>query len=83
MSGFRDYLRCGRLEYGFILIKCNVCRHEHLVACSCKRRGFCHECHLAAVSCTCYVIKVLVADEFLLKPPDERRFELGILGEHR
>ena len=27
---FRDYLRCGLLEYGFIRVKCNGCRHEHL-----------------------------------------------------
>ena len=36
---FKDYLRCGRLEYGFIRVKCDGCRHEHLVAFSCKRRG--------------------------------------------
>ncbi len=35
---FRDYLRCGLLEYGFIRVKCNGCRHEHSVAFSCKRR---------------------------------------------
>jgi hypothetical protein len=36
---FKEYLRCGRLEYGFIRVKCDGCRHEHLVAFSCKRRG--------------------------------------------
>jgi ribosomal protein S27E len=41
---FKDYLRCGRLEYGFIRVKCDSCRHEHLVAFSCKRRGFCQSC---------------------------------------
>ena len=41
---FKDYLRCGRLEYGFIRVKCDGCRHEHLVAFSCKRRGFCPSC---------------------------------------
>jgi ribosomal protein S27E len=41
---FQDYLRCGRLEYGFVRVKCNGCRHEHLVAFSCKRRGFCPSC---------------------------------------
>jgi hypothetical protein len=34
------YLRCGRLEYGFVRAKCTGCRHEHLVAFSCKRRGW-------------------------------------------
>ncbi|MEM7504745.1 MAG: transposase zinc-binding domain-containing protein [Pseudomonadota bacterium] len=33
------YLRCGRLEYGFVRVKCEGCRHEHLVAFSCKGRG--------------------------------------------
>ena len=44
LSEFQDYLRCGRLEYGFVRVKCNGCRHEHLVAFSCKRRGFCPSC---------------------------------------
>jgi ribosomal protein S27E len=41
---FKDYLRCSRLEYGFVRVKCDGCRHEHLVAFSCKRRGFCPSC---------------------------------------
>jgi ribosomal protein S27E len=44
VTEFQDYLRCGRLEYGFVRAKCNGCRHEHLVAFSCKRRGFCPSC---------------------------------------
>jgi ribosomal protein S27E len=44
LTEFQDYLRCGRLEYGFLRVKCNGCRHEHLVAFSCKRRGFCPSC---------------------------------------
>lgn len=44
VSEFQEYLRCGRLEYGFVRVKCNGCRHEHLVAFSCKRRGFCPSC---------------------------------------
>ena len=38
------YLKCGRLEYGFLRVKCDACRHEKLVAFSCKRRGFCPSC---------------------------------------
>ncbi len=41
---FDDYLTCGRLEHGFLRVKCNGCRHEHLVAFSCKCRGFCPSC---------------------------------------
>jgi hypothetical protein len=38
---FEDYLKCGRLEYGFLRVHCEDCKHEHLVAFSCKRRGIC------------------------------------------
>ncbi len=41
---FRSYLRCGLLEHGFLRVKCNGCRFEHLVAFSCKLRGFCPSC---------------------------------------
>jgi ribosomal protein S27E len=41
---FEDYLHCGRLEQGFVRVKCTGCRHELLVAFSCKRRGFCPSC---------------------------------------
>ncbi|MBT3625644.1 MAG: hypothetical protein HN526_16240, partial [Gammaproteobacteria bacterium] len=38
---FRKYLRCGMLKHGFLRVKCGGCRFEHLVAFSCKLRGFC------------------------------------------
>ncbi|MCP5348593.1 MAG: transposase [Pseudomonadales bacterium] len=41
---FTDYLRCGRLEHGFLRVRCESCNHEKLVAFSCKRRGFCPSC---------------------------------------
>ena len=41
---FEDYLRCGRLEHGFLRLRCERCRDERLVAFSCKRRGFCPSC---------------------------------------
>ena len=41
---FEHYLRCGRIEEGFLRVKCCDCRHEHLVAFSCKCRGFCPSC---------------------------------------
>ena len=41
---FEAYLKCGRLEFGFLRVKCDACRHEKLVAFSCKRRGFCPSC---------------------------------------
>src|SRR4030067_1097406 len=36
---FDDYLKCGRLEYGFLRVRCTRCHQEQRVAFSCKRRG--------------------------------------------
>ena len=41
---FEDFLKCGRLEHGFLRVRCESCHVEHLVAFSCKRRGFCPSC---------------------------------------
>ena len=41
---FAGFLRCGRLEFGFLRVRCESCYHEKLVAFSCKRRGFCPSC---------------------------------------
>ncbi len=41
---FEEYLKCGRLEHGFLRVKCEDCHSERLVAFSCKRRGFCPSC---------------------------------------
>lgn len=41
---FAEFLKCGRLEHGFLRVVCDDCKHEKLVAFSCKRRGFCPSC---------------------------------------
>ena len=41
---FDEYLKCGRVEHGFLRVRCETCHAEHLVAFSCKRRGFCPSC---------------------------------------
>mgnify|MGYP001813108265 CR=1 FL=1 len=41
---FEEFLNCGRLEHGFLRVRCETCLAEHLVAFSCKRRGFCPSC---------------------------------------
>jgi len=41
---FEAYLKCGRLEYGFLRVWCEDCHDERLVAFSCKCRGFCPSC---------------------------------------
>ncbi|MEO6096273.1 MAG: transposase [Fibrobacteria bacterium] len=38
------FLRCGILAYGFAQMHCDECRKRHLVAFSCKCRGFCPSC---------------------------------------
>jgi ribosomal protein S27E len=41
---FDEFLKCGRLENGFLRVRCETCHDERLVAFSCKRRGFCGSC---------------------------------------
>jgi len=41
---FGAYLKCGRLEHGFLQVRCTQCHAEGLVAFSRKRRGFCSSC---------------------------------------
>jgi len=41
---FEEYLKCGRLEHGFLRVRCESCHDEKLLAFSCKRRGFCPSC---------------------------------------
>ncbi|MBM3701039.1 MAG: hypothetical protein FJW68_09045 [Actinobacteria bacterium] len=40
-----QYLDCGILANGFASVKCRNCKHEFLLAFSCKRRNFCPSCH--------------------------------------
>ena len=37
---FEAYLKCGRLEHGLLRVQCSHCHAEHLVAFSCKHRGY-------------------------------------------
>jgi len=41
---FEAYLKCGRLEHGFLRVRCDKCHFARLVAFSCKKRGFCPSC---------------------------------------
>jgi len=41
---FEAFLKCGILAHGFLRLKCEDCKHEKLVAFSCKKRGFCSSC---------------------------------------
>ena len=39
-----QYLECGRLQGGFVRLRCPSCRGEHLLAFSCQTRNFCPSC---------------------------------------
>src|SRR5712691_5962169 len=41
---FYDYLPCDILAHGFLCLGCDTCKHEMLLAFSCKRRGFYPSC---------------------------------------
>jgi ribosomal protein S27E len=76
---FADYLKCGRLEHGFLRVQCSECHHEHLVAFSCKRRGFCPSCgaRRMAESAALLVDEVLPAQpirQWVLSFPFQLRF---------
>ena len=62
---FDDFLQCGRLEYGFLRVRCEDCHHERLVAFSCKRRGFCPSCGARRMSENA----ALLVDEVFPKVP--------------
>ena len=41
---FEAFLKCGRLEHGFLRVRCDNCNFVRLVAFCCKKRGFCPSC---------------------------------------
>jgi hypothetical protein len=43
-DAFERYLACGDFTRGFVRCHCDVCRHDVLVAFSCKQRGLCPSC---------------------------------------
>jgi ribosomal protein S27E len=62
---FDAYLKCGRLEEGFLRVRCGGCHAEKLVAFSCKKRGFCPSCGGRRMAETA----ALLADEVLPERP--------------
>jgi hypothetical protein len=62
---FKAYLKCGRLEHGFLRVKCESCQAEKLVSFSCKRRGFCPSCGARPMAETA----ALLVDDILPRQP--------------
>jgi ribosomal protein S27E len=70
---FDAYLRCGRLEEGFLRVRCEGCHAEKLVAFSCKKRGFCPSCGGRRMAETA----ALLANEVLPERP-QRQWVLSL-----
>ena len=49
---FYKYLDCGMLRCGFVRVQCGDCKHDKLVAFSCKGRGLCPSCTARRMSNT-------------------------------
>jgi ribosomal protein S27E len=62
---FEAYLKCGRLEHGFLRVRCDKCHFERLVAFSCKKRGFCPGCGARRMA----EIAALLSDEVFPNVP--------------
>jgi ribosomal protein S27E len=62
---FDAYLACGRLEHGFLRVRCDQCHAEQLVAFSCKKRGFCPSCGARRMAETA----ALLVDQILPEQP--------------
>ena len=69
---FQAYLKCGRLEHGFLRVRCTQCHAERLVAFSCKRRGFCPSCGARRMTESA----ALLVDEVLPREPLRQKFLL-------
>ncbi len=70
---FNEFLRCGRLEHGFLRVRCESCHAERLVAFSYKRRGFCPSCGARRMA----EAEALLVDEVFPDQPVRPRFALA------
>ncbi|NCQ60740.1 MAG: hypothetical protein GW913_08760 [Myxococcales bacterium] len=73
----RGSLECGLLEHGFVQLVCKGCGEELLLACSCKRRGFCPSCvgrRMSDLAAHC------VDEVFAKEVPMRQRAKLAALG---
>jgi hypothetical protein len=79
---FRDYLRCGLLEYGFARLHCDACQRDVLVAFSCKGRGLCPSCGARRMNDTAarladHVFPAIPVRQWVLSVPYEVRLVLA------
>lgn len=79
---FDAYLKCGRLEEGFLRLRREHCHAEKLVAFSCKKRGFCPACGTRRMAETAALLAAEVLPgrpprQWVLSLPHARRFLLA------
>jgi len=67
---FRSYLRCDLLKHGFLRVKCNGYRFEHLVAFSCKLHGSCPSCGARRMVETDLIHRAGLTRARVVQPPD-------------
>ena len=67
------FLDCGNLDRGFVRVRCDHCRHEYLLAFSCKSRWFCPTCHQKNVQTTAAFLAARV-----FAPVPHRHYVLAI-----
>jgi hypothetical protein len=83
---FDAYLDCGLLCRGFARMKCDACVEQHLVAFSCKGRGFCPSCLgrrmcQTATNLIEHVLPPVPLRQWVLTLPFELRGRLGFDGK--
>ncbi len=79
---FERFLECGRLENGFLRVRCQECHHEKLVAFSCKKRGFCPSCGASKMAQTAALLTEQILPhqpirQYVLSLPFPLRFLLA------
>jgi len=80
---FREYLRCGRLEHGMVIVGCGDCGDHYPVALSCKRRGFCGSCGAKRMNETAmhlidHVLPHAPYRQYVVTVPPALRYWMGI-----
>jgi DNA-directed RNA polymerase subunit RPC12/RpoP len=73
-SDFRRYLECGIPAHGFARARCAQCKHDFLIAFSCKGRGVCPACNArrmvqTAAHLTDHVLPALPVRQWVLAVP--------------
>jgi hypothetical protein len=57
-----EALQCGRLEHGFLRVRCDGCHAEHLLASSCKQRGLLRASRPAALRSSLRLFQIVTGD---------------------